>query len=146
MLDAGYIKSLQDLAQAKGIPAPVAQAFLEHQHQQTVAIIEQAKAERAQWNDELSKDPTIGGEKLALVKTEAFAAADKLFGPQAAAFKDLLTKTGYNDNPVIVRALAHAASLLRNDSFVGKAGSPSAGKPSEDAILGQRYPSMKGAA
>ena len=143
MLDAGYIKSLQDLAVAKGIPAPVAQAFLEHQHQQTVAMIDQAKAERQAWNDELAKDPTIGGEKLALVRTQADAAATKLFGPQAAAFKELLTKTGYNDNPVIVRALAHAATLLRDDSFVG--GAAGAGKLSADAALAARYPLMAAA-
>jgi hypothetical protein len=140
LLDAGFVTGLQDLAKTKGIPGEHAQAFAEFGHAQALAMIEQAKTERAQWDAELSSDPAIGS-RLAEVKSTALAAADNLFGPQAAAFKALLTQTGYGNHPVIVRALAHAATLMRSDSIAGAQGGTGSA-PTEDQQLRQRYPLM----
>jgi hypothetical protein len=140
-LSPDYVKSIAQLAQAKGIPAETAQAFIDHQHAQALNHIQQAQAERDAWGKELQADPTIGGAKLQATIQEAARAVDRLFGPQAQAFKDILKNTGYGSNPTIVRALAHAATLLRDDSFT--AGRPQTGAMTEDQRLAARYPSMK---
>lgn len=139
-LDVGYVKSVADLAAAKGIPAEQAQAFLEFQHTQALAHIQQAQTERTAWEAELKADPKIGGDKFDATIKEVDRSLDKLFGPQANSFREILKNTGYGSNPTVVRALAHAASLLRDDSF--NPGAATGGKPSEEQLLALRYPTM----
>ncbi len=96
------------------------------------------------WVNEIKADTKIGGDKLPTTVATIAKAIDSLGAESAQAFRQALDITGAGNNPAVVRALHHFASLLTEGKHVS--GSPPSSKPDTKELFFPNSPEMKGTA
>lgn len=138
-LDKQLADEFVPIAKELGLKPEQAQRIAELQAK-AVQRQQQAWTEQVQqWQQDVTADKEIGGDKLPQTLAYAKAAIDLVGDP---ALVQLLDSTGYGNHPVIVKAFAAIGKKVAPDSFVG--GKPAA-PAGDDALLAKLYPTMKGA-
>ena len=112
--------------------------------EQAVKVLAPRKAEqdaftlqRAGWQRELVADPEWGGKNYGETVTMARKAL-ATFDPEGKV-REMLERTGYGDNPEIIKAFARAGRAMGEDRIVGAGGGGRESKPLEDRM----WPDMK---
>jgi hypothetical protein len=88
------------------------------------------------WQNEITKDPELGGSNLSQVKTSISKLLDEYGDPKV---REALSFTGAGNNPAIIRTLYKIAKVLTEGSFV-----PGGATQGDERTAAQvMYPTMK---
>ena len=109
-------------ARERGLSQDEAAAMLAERGKTAAAFearaVEQFKAERGKWVEQVKNDPEIGGEKLAETQRLAMLAIERFY-PQE--LRDYLRASGFGDHPYMVR-LARSIGEAMSEDQPGKGG------------------------
>lgn len=119
-IDTTVLGEFKDLAKELNLPqaeaqrvaqlgAKMAQSWAAQTNERHVATV-------AEWAQETSADPEIGGDKLPQNLAAAKKAIDAFGTP---ALRELLDASGLGNHPEVVRAFAKAGLAISEDTFVG---------------------------
>lgn len=138
--DPGMLTTFEATARELNLSQEAAQTLLERMAPTITERQAQAQAASFQatvetWADQARKDPEIGGEKIGDTLRLGELAIDKLGTPELSK---LLISSGFGNHPEVIRVLAKAGALLKEDSIV--TGRETAA-PADPAAL--FYPSMR---
>lgn len=131
-LDKEGLDAYKALAKEANLPQAVAQKFVDAH----VAALKQASDQayqlwvdtNKQWQDEVNKDPVIGGAHLPEVKSTIAKALQQYGDPKV---RDALIATGAGNNPAIIRTFYNMAKRLTEGGMV--TGRPAGQKPASMA-------------
>jgi len=89
------------------------------------------------WQEEVNKDPEIGGSNLPKVKTAISKLFDEYGDP---GVREALSFTGAGNNPAIIKTFYKIAKALTEGQFIGGDGGAAAQRSAAQIL----YPTMKG--
>ena len=131
VIDPKLTTKIADTARALGLSQDAAQKFLESvattqagtQSEATKAFYADIGGMPDSWEQSTKVDPELGGDKLPETLATAKKAVDAFSTP---ALRTLLEKTGFGNNPEIIRFMAKVGKAMSEDKLVpgGKAPTP----------------------
>lgn len=104
---------------------------------QQAAWVETSK----QWQDELKKDPDIGGAAFNDNVERARALVDRVLGKEDAQDLRELFQQGYGNFPPLFRFVVRLANAVSEDSFGGRSTPDKATRSEKDKLM-EAYPTM----
>jgi len=119
----------KDMGLTRAQAQKLADTFIKHQTERVTKQTEGWATTVAKWVDEAKSDKEIGGSNWDKSVSNARRAVDTLGTP---ALKDYLNATGGGNHPELIRVLAKAGALIREDD-PAHGGAEGAGKPADPA-------------
>lgn len=86
----------------------------------------------AEWQDQVMKDPVIGGDKWATVESQLGSIIDE-FGKEIPTLRQTLNFTGAGNHPDVVKFLYNISEALKEGSIISGGKNANNGKPTSKA-------------
>lgn len=131
-VDPKRLERIAAVAKEQKLSQEQAQALLNHENEAVNHLVEQHKAQLAQWETDSRGDKEIGGEDGSLLKENIAQAnrALKRFGSEK--FIQALNESGYGNHPEVIRAFMKIGKAMGEDKLIIAGPTAHGKKPVED--------------